>query len=140
MKRRNVNRLRAISGRLGRETTIWLVTVRPDGSPQMFPTWFVWLEEKLYFVVSKGSQQFENLRHNQSVTISLPDAEKGVVIEGSAHTGDRQTSEILADYFYNKYGFDYSADKQFDWRLIEVTPTQILAWGDGHDEEGLEVL
>lgn len=140
MKRRNLNRWRAIEGRLGRESTIWLVTVRPDDSPQMFPTWFVWLEEKLYFVVAKSSQQYENLRANQDVSVALPDAEKGVVVEGEAHASDRQTREVLADYFYNKYEFDFTADPEIDWQLVEVTPSSILSWGDGFDHEGLEVL
>ncbi len=120
--------------------TIWLVTVRPDDSPQLFPTWFVWLEEKLYFVLNGAGEQFESLRLNQKVAVSLPDADQGIVIEGEAHTSDRQTIEVLADYFYNKYEFDFTQDKEIRWRLIEVTPVQILAWGDGYDEEGLQLL
>jgi general stress protein 26 len=138
--RRNAQRWRALNSRLSRETTIWLVTVRPDDSPQLFPTWFVWLEEKLYFVVSAASDQYQSLRLNQKVAIALPDADKGIVIEGEAHTTDHQTSEILADYFYNKYEFDFSQDREIKWRLIEVTPEQILSWGDGYDHEGLQVL
>ena len=111
MRRRNVERWRTIEARLGREATIWLVTVRPDDNPQMFPTWFVWLENKLYFVVATNSQQFENLRHNQGVSLALTDAERGVVIEGQAHASDRKAIAILADYFYNKYEFDFSQDK-----------------------------
>lgn len=138
--RRNVQRWRALNARLSREMTIWLVTVRPDDSPQLFPTWFVWLEEKLYFVLSTDSEQFQSLRLNQKIAISLPDTEQGIVLEGEAHTTDRQTTEVLADYFYNKYEFDFTQDKEISWRLIEVTPTQVLAWGDGYDGEGLQVL
>ncbi|MBK8433242.1 MAG: pyridoxamine 5'-phosphate oxidase family protein [Chloroflexi bacterium] len=140
MRRRNVERWRTIEARLGREATIWLVTVRPDDNPQMFPTWFVWLENKLYFVVATNSQQFENLRHNQGVSLALTDAERGVVIEGQAHASDRKAIAILADYFYNKYEFDFSQDKEIQWRLVEVVPQQILAWGDGYDEEGMVVF
>jgi general stress protein 26 len=134
--RRNPQRWRALDARLSREMTIWLVTVRPDDSPQLFPTWFVWLEEKLYFVLNGASEQFASLRHNQKVAVALPDVEQGIVLEGEAHTTDHATTDILADYFYHKYEFDFRQDRETKWRLIEITPTQILAWGDGYDQEG----
>ena len=31
-------------------------------------------------------------------------------------------------------------DEDAEWRLIEITPLKILAWGDGYDEEGTRVL
>ena len=43
MRRRNPARWRAIEARLGRESTIWLATVRADGRPHLVPLWYVWL-------------------------------------------------------------------------------------------------
>lgn len=140
MRRRNPARWRAIEGRLGREMNIWVATVRPNDTPHLQPAWFVWLEEKLYFVVDSRSEQFQNLRGNQSVSLTLPDAESVILIEGEAHTSDRVTRDTLADYFYNKYEFDFTQDRAYDWKLVEVTPHQIFAWGDGYDQEGIQVF
>ncbi len=138
--RRNIDRWRSISSRLSRESTIWFATVRADGRPHMTPMWFVWLDDKIYVATGMETQKFTNLRNNQSVTLSLPDTAQVIIIEGEAHVADYQTTDNLAEYFYNKYEWDFRYDDSMKWRLIEVTPHRILAWGDGYEQEGLRVL
>lgn len=140
VKRRNAERWRAIEARLGREMNIWLATVREDGRPHLVPMWFVWLGELLYVCTGKHSQKFNNLRDNQNVALALPDTGSVVIVEGEAHAADRATTETLAEYFYNKYEWDFRYDTAADWRLIEVTPHKIMAWGDGFDADGTRVL
>ncbi|MFW6097825.1 MAG: pyridoxamine 5'-phosphate oxidase family protein, partial [Chloroflexota bacterium] len=131
---------RAIEARLGRELTIWMATVREDGRPHLVPVWFVWLDDVLYFCTGVESQKFVNLRGNQNIALALPDTASVLIIEGEAHAADRNTTETLAEYFYNKYEWDFRYDNAADWRLVEVTPHKILAWGDGYDDEGPRVL
>jgi hypothetical protein len=100
----------------------------------------VWLDDKIYVATGMETQKFANLRNNQSVTLSLPDTTQVIIIEGEAHVADYQTTDNLAEYFYNKYEWDFRYDESMKWRLIEVTPYRILAWGDGYDQEGLRVL
>lgn len=138
MKRSSQRRL-SINARLSRAQSVWMATVGRDQKPQLLPVWFIWLEEIFYFVVAQGSEQYENLRHNQQVTVSMPDIKKVIIIEGVAEICDRQTTEEMADYFYNKYEFDYTQDQEFTWYLVAVEPTRILSWGDGFDEEGVVV-
>lgn len=140
MKRRKAERWRTIEARLGREMTIWLATVRADGRPHLAPVWFVWLEGQLYFSTGTHTQKFVNLKGNQSVSLSLPDTSAVIIIEGEAHAADRPTTERLAEYFYNKYEWDFRYDDAVDWRLVEVTPHKILAWGDEHDDGDIRVL
>ena len=140
MKRRNAERWRAIEARLGRETTIWLATVRQDGRPHLVPVWFVWLEGKVYFSTGSQTQKFENLRGNQNVALALPATDTVIVLEGEAHAADRATTETLAEYFFNKYEWDFRYDDSVDWRLVEVTPHKILAWGDNFDDGEIRVL
>jgi general stress protein 26 len=140
MKRRNPARWRALEARLTREYHIWLATVRADGRPHLVPLWYVWLNDKLYVATGSETQKFANLRANQNVALSLPDAANVIIIEGEAHIADRQTVEVVADYFFHKYEWDFRYDDVSDWRLIEVTPYKILAWGDGYDGEGTRVL
>lgn len=140
MTRRNPARWRAIEARLGRELTIWIATVRHDGRPHLTPVWFIWLEDKIYFATGADTQKFVNMYHNQIVSLSLPDTSSVIIIEGEAHVAPRTTVETLADYFYHKYEWDFRYDETADWRLIEVTPHKILAWGDGYDAEGMHIL
>lgn len=140
MKRRNAERWRAIEARLGRELNIWMATVRDDGRPHLVPVWFVWLSDMLYFCTGKHSQKFHNLRQNQNISLALPDTGSVVIVEGEAHAADRATTETLAEYFFNKYEWDFRYDTSADWRLVAVTPHKILAWGDGFDADGTRVL
>ncbi|MCK5921746.1 MAG: pyridoxamine 5'-phosphate oxidase family protein, partial [Methylococcales bacterium] len=60
-----------IDSRLGRETEIWLATVREDERPHLVPVWFIWLDEKLYISTATLSQKWVNLLTNQHVALSL---------------------------------------------------------------------
>lgn len=137
--KRNPQRLRGIEARLGRAMNAWMATITPSDTPHLLPVWFVWMEKTFYFVVAQGSEQFENLRRNQNVAITLPDAEKVIIIEGEAHTCDRHKTAEMADHFYHKYEFDYTQDDEYKWYLVALEPTRVLAWGDGHDEDGVVV-
>lgn len=118
-----------------------MATVRADGRPHLAPLWFVWLQDKLYICTGAETQKFANMYHNQMVSLSLPDTDNVLIIEGEAHVADRETVDVLADYFYYKYEFDFRYDDDVNWRLIEITPHKILSWGDGYDEvEGIRVL
>jgi general stress protein 26 len=140
MRRRDPARWRAIEARLGRESEIWLATVRYDGRPHLVPLWFIWLEGKLYVSTGADTQKFANLRGNQSVSLALPDTTNVVMIEGEAHVADRSLIDKVADYFFNKYEWDFRYDDTAKWELVEITPLKILAWGDGYDHEGTRVL
>jgi hypothetical protein len=137
--RRNPARWRALDGRLGRESNIWVATVRGDGRPHLTPVWFIWLDERVYIAIEATSQKFANLRANQGVALALPDAASVVILEGEAHGADRATSDRLAEYFYNKYEWDFRYDESAKWQLVEITVRKILAWGDGYDQEGSRV-
>ncbi len=141
MRRRNPARWRALEARLSRESTIWLATVRGDGRPHLVPLWYIWLEEKLYVCTGSATQKYTNMYNNQNVALALPDTASVITIEGEAHTASRALIESLAEHFYHKYEWDFRYDETADWRLIEITPFKIMAWGDGYDrQEGIRVL
>jgi general stress protein 26 len=137
--KRNMARWRTIEARLGRETAIWVVTVRRDGRPHMTPVWYVWLNERIYIATGTDTQKYSNLRANQAVALALPDTASVVILEGEAHAADRNTTDKLGEYFFNKYEWDFRYDEDADWRLVEITPHRILAWGDGYEQEGIRV-
>ncbi len=140
MRRRNPARWRAIEARLGRETEIWMSTVRNDGRPHLIPIWFVWLDEKIYIATGSETQKFTNLRYNQNVALALKDTLNVVLLEGEAHVADRQLIDVLGDHFFNKYEWDFRYDNDANYQLVEITPFKIIAWGDGFDDEGTRVL
>ncbi len=101
----------------------------------------MWLENVLYMAIAVETQQWDNLLGNQNIVGALPSTTNVLIIEGTAHAADRATTNQLADYFYNKYEWDFTEDDSADWRLVSVTPARILAWGDGYDETlGVRVL
>ena len=114
--------------------------MRHDGRPHLVPIWYVWLEDKIYVSTGADTQKFTNLHLNQNVALSLPDTASVILIEGEAHVADRATVNVVAEYFYHKYEWDFRYDDSASWRLIEITPRKILAWGDGYEAEGARVL
>ena len=138
--RKNIERWRSIEARLGREMTIWLATMKGNNGPHLAPLWFVWLEGKIYVATGSHTQKFVNLRQNQNVALALPDTASVVIIEGEAHAANRNTTEKLAEFFYNKYEWDFRYDDSAEWRLIEITPQKMMAWGDGFEEMGIRVM
>lgn len=50
-----------------------LATVRPDGSPQVNPMWFVWDGEFVWFTHTNFRQKFRNLAREPRVSISIVD-------------------------------------------------------------------
>lgn len=140
IRQQQSSRRRAVDARLGRETEIWVATARADGRPHLVPVWFVWLEDVLYFSTGTHTQKWLNLLGNQSLALALPDPHNVLIIEGDAHACDRATTDRLAEYFFNKYEWDFRLDDSADWRLVQVVPHKIMAWGDGFDELGSRVL
>lgn len=118
-----------IEARLGRETEIWLATVREDERPHLVPVWFIWLDEKLYISTATLSQKWVNLLTNQHVALSLPDPRNVVIFEGIAHATGRALTDKVAEYFFNKYEWDFRYDDSAEWRLVEVTINKVLDWG-----------
>lgn len=139
VKRRNPARWRAIESRFGREQHIWLATVRADGRPHLVPMWFIWLNGRFYIATPSNTQKYYNLVHNQMVSLSLPDPQNVLTIEGEAHIAQRPIIDTAAEYFYHKYEWDFRYDEN-GYRLVEITPHKILAWGDGYDQEGSRIL
>jgi PPOX class probable F420-dependent enzyme len=50
-----------------------LATVRPDGTPQVNPMWFVWDETTIRFTHTDERQKFRNLARNPHVAVSIQD-------------------------------------------------------------------
>jgi PPOX class probable F420-dependent enzyme len=52
-----------------------LATVRPDGSPQVNPMWFLYDGEFVWFTHTNFRQKYRNIAHEPRVSISIVDPE-----------------------------------------------------------------
>jgi PPOX class probable F420-dependent enzyme len=52
---------------------VQLGTVRPDGSPQVNPMWFIWDGEFVWFSHTTYRQKYKNVHHEPRVSVSIID-------------------------------------------------------------------
>ena len=141
---RTVARVRPM---LAEERVVWLSTVRPDGTPHLVPTWFLWDGEALVVFSKPGAAKVRNLRANPRVMVAVGDPEddfsvglieaEATCLEDIAH---------VPDGFFAKYAdelgpgrLDPATFRQTYTQAIRILPTRYLQWhgrGEPHDARG----
>ena len=124
-----------VEERLRSNEMIWLVTVRPDGRPHSIPVWFLWESATILIFSKRNSQKIRNLRQNPSVTLTLDDTKKGVVIlEGTAELlGQGEGREALQAYGekyregLRRIGVTVEAFTMLYSQPIRVTPVRLIS-------------
>jgi F420H(2)-dependent biliverdin reductase len=110
--------------RLRTERNIWLSTVRPDGRPHLSPTWFVWLDDRLWICTGADYVKTRNVRDDPRVMFALEDANEPVVGHGTVEVHQRPYPDEVIDAFGEKFAWDIrrtdDADGPFD-ALWEIT-------------------
>src|SRR5258706_5932062 len=123
-----------VEERLRSNEMIWLVTVRPDGRPHSIPVWFLWEGATILIFSKRNTQKIRNLRQNPSVTLTLDDTKKGVVIlEGTAELlGQGEGREALQAYGekyregLRRIGVTVEAFTTLYSQPIRVTPVRLI--------------
>jgi PPOX class probable F420-dependent enzyme len=129
---------------LDEERVVWLSTVRPDGTPHLVPTWFLWDGEALVVFSKPGAAKVRNLRSNPRLMIAVGDPEDDFsvgLIEAVATGMDE--SVRVPDAFFTKYAgelaqgrLDRATFEALYTQAIRIVPTRYLAWhgrGETHD-------
>ena len=65
----------------------WLTTVTPDGQPQTFPIWFLWVDGEVLVYSDRRAKRNANIAANPRVALHLDDDGRGndiVIVEGEA--------------------------------------------------------
>ncbi|MGB9754275.1 pyridoxamine 5'-phosphate oxidase family protein [Roseiflexus castenholzii] len=124
-----------VSEHMSQSRHYWICTIFPDGRPHVVPVWGIWFEHRLFFEGSMQTAWDKNISHNPHIAVHTPDAEKVVIIEGTAHIIqddeiDHETWNILDRTFQQKYQIDKGSP------YISVHPKRVLAW----DGEGLTTM
>jgi PPOX class probable F420-dependent enzyme len=122
---------------LAEEPVVWLSTVRPDGTPHLVPTWFLWDGEALLVWSKPDAVKVRNLRANPRLMVAVgdPHADFNVgLIEAAAELGGPETSTI-PDAFFAKYrsnlaeaGLDPAAFRATYTQVVRIMPTRFVAW------------
>ncbi len=92
--------------RLQSEQVLWLTTVRPDGTPQPAPVWFLWEGGTFLIFSQPGSKRIRNLRQNAKVALNLNTDEYGGKVavfwgEASIEEGASKVDQVAA--YVEKY-------------------------------------
>jgi PPOX class probable F420-dependent enzyme len=122
---------------LAEERVVWLSTVRPDGTPHLVPTWFLWDGEALVVWSKPRAVKVRNLRANPRLMVAVgdPHADFNVgLIEAAADVAEPATFGIPAAFFA-KYrtqlaaaGLDDVTFRATYTQAIRIVPTRFVAW------------
>jgi len=106
----------------------WASTTRPDGRTHLAPIWHVWYEGCIYLVTTSASTRVQNLQKNDRISLSLPDTENVVIVEGTVRPAAEYREE-LQPIFKAKYDWNISLNDKYNL-ILEVLPDIVLAWGN----------
>ena len=90
--------------RLRDEKTVWLTTVRDDGTPQPVPVWYLWDGDTFLIFSQPKAQKLRNIAYNPKVSLNFKHTddfgEEGIVIIFGEAYVDKTVppSNQLADY------------------------------------------
>jgi PPOX class probable F420-dependent enzyme len=91
-----------VAQRLRDESVIWLTTVRPDGTPEPSPVWFLWDGESCLIYSEPGKTKLKDIAANPKVALSFDSDGRGgnvVVLTGEARLDETAPpSDQEADY------------------------------------------
>jgi PPOX class probable F420-dependent enzyme len=120
------------------ETSVWLSTVTPDGTPHLVPIWFSWDGHRLFIASKPGAKKVRNLRQNPRLMLAIgePDEDFDVaLVEAEAVLPDATTRDLLPAGHLAKYRRRMRAIGLTDEEYVEtysqpilVTPTRFLPW------------
>lgn len=127
-----------VDARLRDELVLWLVTVRPDGTPVPTPVWFWWDGATILVYSQPETPKLRHIEANPRVALAMRTDEHGdalVVITGTAAVDlDAPRADALPDYLAKydasierlgstpaEFGAEYSVP-------LRITPTRLRAW------------
>lgn len=121
-----------VADRIATARNYWLATSSPDGTPRLRPVDGVFVDGALCFGGSPQTGWVRNLQARRDVSVSLPDDDHAVILEGSVELIDDPDAPVavaLAPANRAKYPqyFEDGAPSEFlpFWCL---RPARVFAW------------
>jgi PPOX class probable F420-dependent enzyme len=138
---RTVARVRPM---LDDERVVWLSTVRPDGTPHLVPTWFLWDGDAIVVFSKPGAAKVRNLRANPRLMVAVGDPEDDFSVGLIEAEATCLEDARVPDAFFAKYAaelgpghLDAASFRATYTQAIRIVPTRYLQWhgrGEAHDE------
>jgi PPOX class probable F420-dependent enzyme len=100
-------------------------TVRPDGTPQLTPTWVDWDGEHVLVNTAEGRWKPEYLRRDPHVSVCVVDHEdpyNWVSITGTAELTHEGAEQHIHKLSHKYRGQDYDAPQDPERVLVKITP------------------
>lgn len=108
-----------------------VATVRPDGTPQLTPTWVDSDGEHVLFNTAEGRKKPEYLRKNPNVAVAVVDRKdpyRWLSVSGKAeleHEGAEEHIDVLAHRYTGREEYGVGPDEQRV--IVKVTPERVSA-------------
>jgi len=111
-----------------------IATVQPDGSPQVTPVWFDYVDGKVRVNTAKGRVKARNMKPGAAVALSIMDPDNAyryVQIRGKVTHETEDGARAHIDTLSHKYlGKDYPYASPTDVRVIfEIEPAAAQGMG-----------
>ena len=111
-----------------------IATVQPDGSPQVTPVWFDYVDGKVRVNTAKGRVKARNMKPGATVALSIMDPDNAyryVQVRGKVTRETEDGARAHIDTLSRKYlGKDYPWAKPEDVRvLFEIEPAKAQGMG-----------
>jgi PPOX class probable F420-dependent enzyme len=124
-----------VERRLAEDTIIWLTTVRPNGTPEPSPVWFLWDGETALIYSRPNMQKLRNIAANPNVALSFNTTSDGgdvIVFSGTAVIDERAPSADQLPAYVAKYAEaikDINMTPEYFAKgysvAVRVTPTKV---------------
>ena len=105
-----------------------VATVRPDGSPQLTPTWVDYDGEHVLINTAEGRAKPRNLRRNSHVSVCVVDCDdpyNWVSITGTAELTHEGAEEHIHKLSHKYNGDDYPLKPDEQRVLVKITPERV---------------
>ena len=105
-----------------------VATVRPDGSPQLTPTWVDYDGEHVLINTAEGRAKPRNLRRNSHVSVCVVDCDdpyNWVSITGTAELTREGAEEHIHKLSHKYNGDDYPLKPDEQRVLVKITPERV---------------
>jgi len=106
---------------------IYVVTVKPSGSPHVVPVIALYFDGKFYFSTDKDSVKVKNILNNSNVAAVTTDGYRAMIIEGKARIlSEKEVTNRIADLFRKKHPWRPRFEKGSTQVLVEITPKKTM--------------
>lgn len=129
----------SIRTELENQSVIWLGSTRPDGTPHVVPTWFLWDGQSILLFSKPDAQKVRNMRANPRVMVAVGDPGPDFDVElaeAIAEVVDPPTRPSVPDAFVAKYagmaaraGLTMARFADVYQQPVRIRPTRWLGWG-----------